>query len=192
MLRSDALSRERKIKKNNCQKKRTMGLISNLVGIVVLVVAIHFLNKWNVTVSCDSTSKLEGCKDTRVKETYLRIGKMIALCIACLLLVLQLFSLLGISLLPMLGSILVMGVALGFVLQNYIQDLFSGIFYVVSGTLAYGSVVRLSVPDCGGCKVNQVAVKVDDLSLIHLQGVTSEGERLTIRYHSIAAVEVIS
>lgn len=168
-----------------------MGLFSSLIGIVVLVAVIHYLSKWQVETECDTTMKLEECTSSRVKSTYLRIAKMAALCVACLLLILQVFTLLGISLLPMVSSLLVLGVTLGFVLQDYVRDFVSGIFYVTSGTLAYGVVVRLSVPDCAGCKVNEVTVKVDDLSLIHLQGVTSEGERLTIRYHSVAAVEIV-
>lgn len=168
-----------------------MGLVSSLIGIVVLVVAIHYLNKWHIDMECDATMDLGDCTSSRVKRTYLRIAKMAALCVACLLLVLQMLALVGISLLPMVSSLFVLGVTLGFVLQDYVRDLVSGIFYVVSGTLAYGSVIRMSVPDCAGCRVNEVTVKVDDLSLIHLQGVTSDGERLTIRYHSIAAVEVV-
>lgn len=168
-----------------------MGLISSLIGVVVLVAVIHYLNKWKIQTECDATMELEDCTSWRVRSTYLRIAKMAALCVTCLLLVLQVFTLLGISLLPMVSSLLVLGVTLGFVLQDYVRDVVSGIFYVMSGTLAYGVVVRLSVPDCGGCKVNEVTVKVDELSLIHLQGVTSEGERLTIRYHSVAAVEIV-
>ena len=169
-----------------------MPWFGHIIGIIVMLIAFHYLRKWKVDFDCDDDMALKECVSYRSKKTYIKIVKTVCVLLVWTAIAIHILGLLGISLLPIISSILVISVTLGIILQTYVSDFANGIFYVGTGILTYDAVVKLSVPDCASCKINEVAIKIDELTPIHVHGVTKDGEKVTIRYHHIAAVEVLA
>jgi small conductance mechanosensitive channel len=124
-------------------------LILQLLRIVGLIVTV-----WLVFRLIDSALKRvpltvplgASARTTRIEqraETLRRVMRSVAKAVLVVLLGLMISSELGFSLAPVLASVGVAGIAIGFGAQSLVKDVFSGFFILLEDQFGVGDVVRI-------------------------------------------------
>lgn len=115
-------------------------------GLVVWLVARYVLRRWGDRIQgkLEDTSELVARARAQRVRTIARTLSTVVLIAALVVVVVTILGIWGVPIGPLVASLSVVGIAIGFGAQDLIKDVIAGVFVLVEDQYAVGDVVKLA------------------------------------------------
>lgn len=116
------------------------------IGLVVWLVARYVLRRWGDRIQgkLEDTSELVARARAQRVRTIARTLSTVVLIAALVVVVVTILGIWGVPIGPLVASLSVVGIAIGFGAQDLIKDVIAGVFVLVEDQYAVGDVVKLA------------------------------------------------
>lgn len=155
-------------------------IINSLIVIIISVIAYNVINKLLIKLFDNKKAKI---LDNRKSNTYKKLIKSIVKYIIIILTVLSLLQINGVNISSMLAGVGILGIVVGFAIQDALKDIIKGIDIISDSYYRVGDVIKYDNIEGKVLSIGLKTTKVQSLS---------SGNVISIANRNIEKVEVVS